>query len=807
MSKSNQKPNHSWRYKLKNIVFYLILFLIILTGLTVWFTDTPLGFKTLVNLSEPLLSKYGVVIQGPVNGILTNFKIQKIQINSLTLENFSLQVQPRNLLLGQINLSQASGILQINDFSTPIKLFGQISLRSPHTFNLHGWVLLKRTVIPTPKSLFKTNFQIAGDLSHYQFTAHGQGVLFNRQSHLIIQGFGSSAELHTEELVLELPHGSIDGSVTITNFSPLTLKLQLNGHDIPAQDPAFNPNQLLNFALNFSTNSQTQEANLTLHAPHFDTQLHATRVINNGVTQLDPILLTTSNGHWQLPSTQLVLQNTLINIPHACFTYQSKQSIHTASSSAQNQSQNQICGQLFFQNKNQSSDLISDLQINLKDLSVLQDFSDKTNDLEGVLTGSMHIEGPPSQLKYTGSIQLSQGRLGLPEWGIVFQKITLLMQSQDEPFVHIQGSAESGSGTLTWKGSLSDQNNQLNLGLGIDGDHLTLINLPLAYVIASPHLVYTQNAQTMALTGVVNLNEAHINADEYKNFPASESKDVVFVDNQNRVIQNQDSLPFALNLILMTDPKKNNIQFEGFGIKTGVTGQLTVSSFANKPTLADGQLSLINGQYQAYGKHFNITQGSLIFNHSPITNPTLNISATYVMTSIVLGGNSVGSIVVGVKVTGTISQIHLSLFSDPPMSQENILSYIITGQPLSQAGPGSQSALSQAALSFATAGGDQSAISKIQETFKLNQLSVGSLNGLPTNNLAAGRETNGPNQDNTAVFVGKSITSRFYVSYGVGLFNNEQILMTHFTLSPHFYIQTDNSTLDAGADVFYTFEH
>jgi len=167
----------------------------------------------------------------------------------------------------------------------------------------------------------------------------------------------------------------------------------------------------------------------------------------------------------------------------------------------------------------------------------------------------------------------------------------------------------------------------------------------------------------------------------------------------------------------------------------------------------------------------------------------------------------INNILIGVKVSGTLEQIHLSLFSNPPMSQENIFSYIITGAPLSQAGPGSQTAITQAALSFSSGGGDESVLDKVQETLQLNQLSVGSLNAMPNNNLSSARASSNPDQNNTAVFVGKALTSRFFISYGVGLFNNQQIFLTHFKISQHFYLQTDTSTMDSGADIFYTFEH
>ena len=262
-----------------------------------------------------------------------------------------------------------------------------------------------------------------------------------------------------------------------------------------------------------------------------------------------------------------------------------------------------------------------------------------------------------------------------------------------------------------------------------------------------------------------------------------------------------------MNIILIGD---KNINFQGFGLNTQITGSLNINSFADQPSFGNGTLNLIQGEYQAYGKHFKITKGSLIFSHSPLNNPNLDIIALYQLTNIMTGSGAQtnsNSLTIGIKVSGSLQKIHLSLFSNPSMSQENILSYIITGQPLSQMGPASQSALSQAALSLASGGDNQTVLNSIQDKLKLNQLTIGSLNNLPSNNLSTDRQANNPDQDNTAVFIGKAITPRFFISYGVGLFNNEQIFMTHFKLTKHFYLQTNNSNLDSGADIFYTFEH
>lgn len=826
-AKRGKKLKHrSLSHKIHSFFFYLILLLVLVLSFTIWLLDTPAGFRTLITLSKPYLSHKDIQISGKVSGVLDNFELDQVKINNLDLKNLTIQIRLRDLFHQQLYFQKLSGVLSIGSYQAPIHLAGTYNFNpSIHTLNFQGQININKF----SQSLLKLQFQIAGTDQHYQFNAHGPGNLFNHSGDLIIQGFGthsgsgSGTEIHTEELKFKLPKGTLEGSAFVKLATPWALELKLIGQNITLQTHDLDTQNALNFNLNFSANSDQQTGFLSIQSGAWDTQINLNRNNQTGLTHLQPIHIHTPTGTWSLPDTQFLIMQDLINFPHTCLSYDPVMQTLTPPLSpqiktAKNTDQNtpHICASALFQSpfQNQKSQLIADLSIQVPDLNLLQDFAPAFSDLSGALSGSMHIDGPLDTLRYTSNLELKNAKIGLPAQGLIFENIQGQLSSQNASHVNLIIHGNSGAGAFMIKGALSYDNSRINMALGVDGQDMTLMNLPVAHITGSPHLIYTQNPRAMALSGTIEINSADIHADQYQQYLSmgiKESPDVILVNHQNQPIPKNSTLPFALSIILNGD---KDIKFQGFGINTQITGTLNINSFANQPSFANGTLNLIQGEYQAYGKHFKISKGALIFNQSPLNNPNLDITALYQLTNVMISsgsdissGSSTNNLIIGVKVSGSLQKIHLGLFSNPSMSQENILAYIITGQPLSQMGPAGQSALSQAALSLASGGDDQTLLNTIQDKLKLNQITIGSLNNLPTNNLSAERQANNPDQDNTAVFIGKAITPRLFISYGVGLFNNEQIFMTHFKLSQHFYLQTDNSNLDSGADIFYTFEH
>jgi autotransporter translocation and assembly factor TamB len=250
----------------------------------------------------------------------------------------------------------------------------------------------------------------------------------------------------------------------------------------------------------------------------------------------------------------------------------------------------------------------------------------------------------------------------------------------------------------------------------------------------------------------------------------------------------------------------------GFGIQTYLLGQITIKSLPQQSPFGIGKISLKDAIYTYYGKEFHITDNSsLTFTNSDLDNPYLNITANYqIPAQQQLSANAPENI--GVHITGPLKNPTINFFSTPAMSQANILSYIILGQTLESSDNFSkeqQQQLSSAALALALNGGSSVILQDVQNRFGITDISFGTIQQgqVLTDQLttASSPSSQDPNQNNTALFVGKALSPHLYLNYGVGIFTGEQLFQAIYRLNRNWRLQADYTSLDTGADIIYQF--
>jgi translocation and assembly module TamB len=118
-------------------------------------------------------------------------------------------------------------------------------------------------------------------------------------------------------------------------------------------------------------------------------------------------------------------------------------------------------------------------------------------------------------------------------------------------------------------------------------------------------------------------------------------------------------------------------------------GPLRVSVLGDALTLT-GVVDADRGEYTFLSKRFQITRGSAVFIGTPELNPTLQITAEYLVRQPTTSASANIRVLIG----GTLEQPRISLESDaqPPLSQSELLSYLAFGEQtgtLAQVTPGS----------------------------------------------------------------------------------------------------------------------
>ena len=145
-------------------------------------------------------------------------------------------------------------------------------------------------------------------------------------------------------------------------------------------------------------------------------------------------------------------------------------------------------------------------------------------------------------------------------------------------------------------------------------------------------------------------------------------------------------------------------------------------------------------------------------------------------------------IIAGVKVTGIADSPDVKLFSTPSMSQDQILSYILSGRSLDSEGGNAGNSIAAALIGMS--------LSKSSKVVG----GVGSAFGISDFNV-----TIAGIGDNTKVVVSGSLTPKFKIEYGVGLFAPLTELTLRYRLAPSLYLQWVSSVNQA-VDLLYRFE-
>jgi len=289
---------------------------------------------------------------------------------------------------------------------------------------------------------------------------------------------------------------------------------------------------------------------------------------------------------------------------------------------------------------------------------------------------------------------------------------------------------------------------------------------PYAKLDVAPDLNITLNANnTLLIAGTVNVPKGEITVRELPPSTVKVSDDTVIVGQQVA----EGEVPMVVDMDINVVVGQELLTFSGFGLNADLAGQVHIGN--NLDTR--GELRLNNGRYRAYGQRLTIRRARLLF-AGPIAQPYLDIEAI----------RQTDDVIAGIRLSGSAEQPTTQIFSEPAMSQEQALSYLILGRPLSGTGE-DNNMLAQAALGLGLMGSAG--------------ITSGLANHLGIKDFELDTEGSG---DNTAVVASGKINERLSVRYGVGVFEPASTIALRYKLSKRVYVEVA-SGFASSLDIFY----
>ncbi|WP_242111892.1 translocation/assembly module TamB domain-containing protein [Luteimonas aquatica] len=410
------------------------------------------------------------------------------------------------------------------------------------------------------------------------------------------------------------------------------------------------------------------------------------------------------------------------------------------------------------------SPLAGTISVNTAQLTWLELFSPDIVEPTGKLDGRITLSGTRSQPALGGQAQLSDFSTELPALGILLQQGNVRLDALADGSARINGSIRSGEGTLNIDGSLGWQGDDTPLQLQLRGNNVLVSDTRDLRAVANPDITVRYAArQPLNVTGTVTVPNAMIDLERLDQ-GVSASPDVVVLDPEDPEDTGDSPLELDLTLAMGED-----VKLKGFGLDGTLGGKLRVRARPGREMTGSGQLD-VGGKYEAYGQKLQITRGALSWSNGPVSDPLLNIRAERKIEA--------ESITAGIDVTGRASQPQANVWTDPATDDSEALSYLALGRSTSRLSSDESNQLSAASAAL-SAGGSVLASQ------------IGSKIGLSDAGISDSRALGG-----SVLGVGKQLSPRLYVGFGVSLLGTGQVLTLKYLLSKGFDIEIESSTLE-----------
>jgi translocation and assembly module TamB len=410
--------------------------------------------------------------------------------------------------------------------------------------------------------------------------------------------------------------------------------------------------------------------------------------------------------------------------------------------------------------------------LELKDLAPLAWWVPQLAKLQGKGNLSAEVSGTLAAPRFAFTVAASEVDTEIPLLGLHLHEGNFTAKLNHDGSFDATGGIRSGDGELRIIGTQASG----GMAIKLQGSKFLAANTPGARVIIAPDLTLTGKPGALALNGAVTIEEAEVNLEKLTFARSySTSPDVVIVDREQEIRNRSLGLTTDVRILLGKD-----VKLAGYGLESTVAGELRVTEEPGEASRAIGEI-LVAGTYEAFGRKLAIERGRLQYAGTALDDPQLDI----------LASRKLEDVTAKLRVTGTAQKPKLDVFTDPAMSQTDAMSYLLTGKPASDLHGEDGAAVQNAAQSL----GSVVLGNRLLRKFGGKAGLVDEV-GVEQNSDLGG----------SAFTVGKYLSPRLFVSYGVGLFEPGNAITVRWQFSERWSLEANDSPEDQHAGIRYRIE-
>ena len=379
-------------------------------------------------------------------------------------------------------------------------------------------------------------------------------------------------------------------------------------------------------------------------------------------------------------------------------------------------------------------------------LGFVQAFTDQITNVSGTVQADVRVSGSGADPHVEGHVDIKGGAFGVPLGGVSYTGLDTRIQLEPDR-VHLQKFAivdEEGH-SMSVSGDLAVHSREVGaVNLSIESTNFEVIDNELGDVGVDTSLKITGELRRPQIQGTIRFEAARLEVDrilqmfydpyDVEGLPPVTSAEGTVETGKSAQEATASALRRAETTAAVPGTKAeaeegtapapggafapvsldvrlripDNLVLRGRKLRPGgptgaslgdmnltVGGDLQIVKPAGGQVLLLGTIETIRGTYEFQGRRFDLQRGgSLRFLGEPQPNPALDVTATRTIPNT--------GVEARIRVQGTAKAPQLSLTSDPPLEESDILALIVFNRPVNELGSGERASLAATAGGIAT---------------------------------------------------------------------------------------------------------
>ncbi len=335
-------------------------------------------------------------------------------------------------------------------------------------------------------------------------------------------------------------------------------------------------------------------------------------------------------------------------------------------------------------------------------------FMESLEEVEGTVSGEVHIGGTAADLEPSGALFLADGAALLPDLGVRHRGIVAQLTLTPDGLVEVDGSFRSGgtaqvTGAVTLKSALEE----VGLDLEVRARDFLAVNRRDVTARLSGTAEIRGSYGRPRISGDLTVEQGEMRVEEVaRSVEVLDLSDPTFLTAIDttafllRPILRPNRNPFLQNLRLedLTLTMARNSWLRGRQLNIEMAGTLEVFWDRTAQNLTFlGALDAVRGTYSVFSRQFQVQEGTVSFPGVPGINPDLNIRA---LNRLRTPKNEQLEIIATVEGSLLAPRVSLSGNSAFPIGEDDLVSYLIFGQPAYAVGAGQSAEASERATAL-----------------------------------------------------------------------------------------------------------